>query len=250
MLDSVHRESSVAPARHDRPRAVGILAVQGDFALHARMLDRVGAPWLLVKHASDLNEAGALIMPGGESTTMLKFFEGENLGPALLDFAAAGKLIFGTCAGAILLAKEVLNPPQSHLGLIDITVERNAYGRQIDSAIRQGVLMNGASGETGKGQAGERHDEVLRDCHSRESGSLEGPGERGRPIEMVFIRAPIIRRIGDGVRVLGRAEGLPVLVEQSNILVATFHPELSDDETIHRYFLSKALHEGGRLRSF
>lgn len=206
---------------------VGILAVQGDFALHAKMLDRMGAPWMLVKHASDLSAAGSLIMPGGESTTMLKFFEGEKLGPAILDFAAAGKPIFGTCAGAILLAKEVLNPQQSHLGLIDITVERNGYGRQIDSAIRQGMLMNGASAGADK---------------KAPNGVHPGPGaasEHGRPIAMVFIRAPIIRRVGDGVRVLGRAEGLPVLVEQGNILAATFHPELTEDETIHRYFLNK-----------
>lgn len=221
-------------------KPTGILAFQGDFALHAKMLDRIGAPWLLVKHASDLIAAGLLIMPGGESTTMLKFFEGENLGPAILGFAAAGKPIFGTCAGAILLAKEVLNPNQSHLGLIDITVERNAYGRQIDSAIRQGMLMNGASGETAKGQADGPEDEVLHHRQSRESGNPERSGEHGQPIEMVFIRAPIIRRIGNGVRVLGRADGLPVLVEQENILVATFHPELTEDETIHRYFLSKS----------
>lgn len=223
-----------------RRKPTGILALQGDFALHGKMLDRIGAPWLLVKHASDLAAAGSLIMPGGESTTMLKFFEGECLGPAILDFAAAGKPIFGTCAGAILLAKQVLNPSQSHLGLIDITVERNAYGRQIDSAIRQGILMNGASGETAKGAIAEPANEAIHDRHSRESANLRSSGEHGRPIEMVFIRAPIIRRVGDGVRVLGRAEGLPVLVEQGNILVATFHPELTEDETIHRYFLNKA----------
>ncbi len=212
------------------------------------MLDRIGAPWLPVKHASDLANVGWLIMPGGESTTMLKFFEGENLGPAIVDFAAQGKPIFGTCAGAILLAKEVLNPNQSHLGLIDITVERNAYGRQIDSAIRQGILVNGASRETGKGPTAEPATEapigevpaaeLRHDRHSRESGNPQEFAGHGRPIEMVFIRAPIIRRVGEGVRVLGRAEGLPVLVEQGNILVATFHPELTEDETIHRYFLN------------
>jgi pyridoxal 5'-phosphate synthase pdxT subunit len=187
-------------------RPVGILAVQGDFALHAKMLDRIGAPWRLVKHASDLDEAGALIIPGGESTTMLKFFAGEGLAASIKKFAEAGKPVFGTCAGAILLAKDVLNPPQERLGLIDITVERNGYGRQIDSAVRQG------------------------DC----------PALADHPLEMVFIRAPVIRRVGEGVRVLGRAGGLPVLVEQENILAATFHPELTEDETIHRYFLKKS----------
>lgn len=185
---------------------VGILAVQGDFALHAKMLDRIGAPWRLVKHASDLDEASALIMPGGESTTMLKFFAGEGLAAPIKKFAEAGKPIFGTCAGAILLAQDVLNPPQERLGLIDITVERNGYGRQIDSTVRQG------------------------DC----------PVLADHPLEMVFIRAPVIRRVGEGVRVLGRAGGLPVLVEQGNILAATFHPELTEDETIHRYFLKKS----------
>jgi len=186
-------------------QSVGILAVQGDFELHAKMLERIGAPWKLVKHASDLKGVGGLIMPGGESTTMLKFFVNEGLGPALNEFASQGKPVFGTCAGAILLAKEVLNPPQESLGLLDVGIERNAYGRQIDSSVRRG------------------------DC----------PELADRPVEMVFIRAPIIRRVGGGVRVLGRSEGLPVLVEQGNILAATFHPELTEDETIHRYFLRK-----------
>ena len=235
-------------------KAVGILAVQGDFELHSKMLDRLGARWKLVKHATDLNRVAGLIMPGGESTTMLKFLSspaesrgeaairpravgdppgrpyamdsgqgrigarrclarnsgateqvGPPLGVAICQFAAQGKPIFGTCAGAILLAKEVLNAPQDCLGLIDITIERNAYGRQIDSAVRRG------------------------DC----------PELSARPLEMVFIRAPIIRRVGEGVRVLGRSDGLPVLVEQGNIVAATFHPELTDDETIHRYFLGK-----------
>jgi len=187
---------------------VGILAVQGDFELHSKMLDRIGASWKLVKHVSDLNEVDGLIMPGGESTTMLKFFSNEGLGAAVKDLVAQGKPIFGTCAGAILLAREVLNPPQDHLDLIDITIERNAYGRQVDSSVRRG----------------------------------ECPELSAHPVEMVFIRAPIIRRLGEGVRVLGRCGGLPVLVEQGNILAATFHPELTDDETIHRYFLSKSNH--------
>lgn len=187
----------------DKP--VGILAVQGDFEMHGAMLDRIGAPWKLVKHPQDLGEVSALIMPGGESTTMLKFFHAEALGPAVKRFAVEGRPILGTCAGAILLAKEVLNPSQDRLGLIDITIERNAYGRQVDSSVRRG------------------------DC----------PELSDRPVEMVFIRAPIIRRVGEGVRVLGRCDGLPVLVEQGNILAATFHPELTEDETIHRYFLKK-----------
>ncbi len=190
------------------PKPVGVLAVQGDFAMHAKMLERIGAPWKLIKRPADLREAGGLIMPGGESTTMLKFFAAEGLGEAVKEFAASGKPVFGTCAGAILLAKEVLNPPQEHLALMDITIERNAYGRQVDSAVRAG------------------------DC----------PELADHALEMVFIRAPIIRRVGDGVRVIGRADGLPVLVEQGNLLAATFHPELTDDETVHRYFLRTLSH--------
>ena len=186
-------------------RPVGILAIQGDFELHAKMLDRLGVPWKLVKHVADLREVGGLILPGGESTTMLNVFADEGMDTAIRGFAAAGKPIFGTCAGTILLAKEVLNPPQARLGLMDIAVERNAYGRQIDSSVREG----------------------------------ECPELADHPVEMVFIRAPIIRRVGQGVRVLGRADGLPVLVEQGPLLAATFHPELTEDETIHRYFLRK-----------
>lgn len=188
-----------------RANPVGILAIQGDFAMHAKMLDRIGAPWKLVKHEAELQGVSGLIMPGGESTTLLKFFSSEGLAKGIKDFAAQGKPIFGTCAGAILLAKEVLSPPQERLELLDITIERNAYGRQIDSAVRQG----------------------------------ECPELADHPVEMVFIRAPIIRRVGEGVGVLGRSGALPVLVEQENILAATFHPELAEDETIHRYFLNK-----------
>ena len=186
-------------------KPIGVLAIQGDFALHAKMLERIGAPYRLVKHASDLADVGGLIMPGGESTTMLKFFSNEGMGEAIKGFVASGQPVFGTCAGAILLAKEVLNPAQERLGLLDISIERNAYGRQVDSSVRRG----------------------------------ECPELSSRPVEMVFIRAPIIRRVGDAVRVLGRCDGLPVLVEQGNILAATFHPELTEDEAVHRYFIKK-----------
>ena len=186
-------------------KPIGVLAIQGDFAMHAKMLERISAPYKLVKHASQLAEVSGLIMPGGESTTMLKFFSKEGMGEAIKEFVAAGRPVFGTCAGAILLAKEVLNPAQERLGLLDITIERNAYGRQVDSSVRQG------------------------DC----------PALSERPVEMVFIRAPIIRRVGEAVRVLGRCDGLPVLVEQGNVLAATFHPELTEDETVHRYFIAK-----------
>lgn len=186
-------------------KPVGILAIQGDFAMHAKMLDAMAAPWKLVKHAADLEAVSGLIMPGGESTTMLKLFALEGMGAAIKEFAAQGKPIYGTCAGAILLAKEVLNPPQERLGLIDIAIERNAYGRQIDSSVQSGAC----------------------------------PDLADHPVEMIFIRAPIIRRVGAGVRVLGRCGNLPVLVEQGNILAGTFHPELTDDPTVHQYFLKK-----------
>jgi pyridoxal 5'-phosphate synthase pdxT subunit len=186
-------------------KPVGILAIQGDYAMHAKMVERIAAPWMLVKHASELEQVSGLIMPGGESTTMLKFFDEEGMGDAIRRFAGAGRPVFGTCAGAILLAREVSSPPQASLGLLDIAIERNAYGRQVDSSVRKG----------------------------------ECPEIASQPLEMVFIRAPIIRRTGPGVRVLGRCDDLPVLVEQGNLLAATFHPELTQDETLHRYFLMK-----------
>ena len=185
---------------------VGILAVQGDFAMHAKMLDQIGVPWKLVKHVEDFAGIDALILPGGETTTMLKFLAERKIGDAIRKFANQNKPVFGTCAGAILMAKEVLNPEQERLGLIDISIERNAYGRQVDSSVQQG----------------------------------ECPEISDQPVEMVFIRAPIIRRVGEEVKVLGQAGGLPVLVEQGNLLAATFHPELTTDETIHRYFVKKA----------
>lgn len=173
--------------------------------MHAQMLDRIGSPYRLVKHAAELQGVSALILPGGESTTLLKFFESEGMGAAIKAFAAEGKPILGTCAGAILLAREVLNPSQESLGLLDISIERNAYGRQNESSMRPVEFLE----------------------------------PQGLLVEMPFIRAPIIRRTGTGVRVLGRVGGLAVLVEQGNVLAATFHPELTEDETIHRHLLGR-----------
>ena len=189
----------------EKEKVIGILAVQGDFAMHARMLDQLDVPWKLIKHIEDFAGADALILPGGETTTMLKFLTERKLADAIKAFAKENKPVFGTCAGAILMAKEVLNSEQERLGLIDISVERNAYGRQVDSSVQQGECLEISN----------------------------------HAVEMVFIRAPIIRRVGEGVKVLGRVGGLPVLVEQGNLLAATFHPELTEDQTIHRYFLSK-----------
>ena len=191
---------------------IGILAVQGDFALHAAALDRLGAPHFLVKHPEQLNTASGLILPGGESTTILKFFAQAGWTEAIRDFAASGKPIFGTCAGAILLAKELVDSEQDRLGLMDIAVARNAYGRQIESSVRWGKC----------------------------------PQLSTEPMEMVFIRAPIIRRVGPEACVLGECDGLPVLVEEGNCLCATFHPEMTSDTTIHEYFLEKVNRSNGR----
>jgi 5'-phosphate synthase pdxT subunit len=179
--------------------AIGVFAIQGDFAAHARTLRRIGVDVIEVRRADDLEAADGLIVPGGESTTMLKFIEEENLAASITDFARRGKPIFGTCAGAILLAREVYNPAQVSLGLIDIGVERNGYGRQVDSFI--------AEVDT-----------------KIESGLLEA----------VFIRAPKIKRTGPEVEVLASLNGEPVLVREGNILAATFHPELTEDDRMHR----------------
>jgi 5'-phosphate synthase pdxT subunit len=184
-------------------KKVGVLALQGDFERHEKALSRVGAEPIEVRSAADLDKVDALVIPGGESSTMLKLLEEEQLLEPLRDFGARHS-IFGTCAGAILLASEVLNPPQRSLGLMDIGVERNAYGRQLDSRIAR-LKPEGLEGD----------------------------------LEAVFIRAPIIRRVGDRAKVLATYQGDPVLVEQGRHLVATFHPELTDDSRIHKMFLDK-----------
>ena len=193
---------------------IGVLAVQGDFAAHAAMLECVGATAREVRGTADIEGIDGLIMPGGESTTMLKFLIDEGLADAIREFAGSGRPVFGTCAGAILLAREVVGPAQPSLDLIDIVIERNAYGRQVDSFI--------AEAET----------------------TLDGG-----PMEAIFIRAPVIRRVGQAVDVLARLDSEAVLVRKSNILVATFHPELSDDERVHRLFVSMASGDGERVLS-
>ncbi|HTF38679.1 MAG TPA: pyridoxal 5'-phosphate synthase glutaminase subunit PdxT [Blastocatellia bacterium] len=182
--------------------AIGVLAIQGDFAAHARVLRRLGADVIEVRRANDLDASAGLIVPGGESTTMLKFIEEESLAESITDFARQGKPIFGTCAGAIVLARGVYNPAQASLGLIDIGVERNGYGRQVDSFI--------AEVET----------------------AIEGG-----PLEAVFIRAPRIRGAGPNVEVVASLNDEPVLVREGNILAATFHPELTEDTRVHSLFV-------------
>jgi 5'-phosphate synthase pdxT subunit len=180
---------------------VGVLALQGDFEAHRKALERAGAEAVEVRTASQLDSLGGLVIPGGESSTMLKLLDAENLFEPLRQFGLR-KPILGTCAGAILLAARVTNPGQKSLELVDIEIERNAYGRQLDSRVAH----------------------------------LEPDG-----VEAVFIRAPIIRRVGPGVKVLARYNGDPVLVEAGRHLAATFHPELSDDTRVHALFLSKAI---------
>jgi pyridoxal 5'-phosphate synthase pdxT subunit len=194
---------------------VGVLAVQGDFEAHAAMLARLGVDHVFVRTPRDLEGVDAVILPGGESTTQWKFLVEEGLDRSLIEHAAKGGAIFGTCAGAILLAREVHSPAQQSLGLADITVIRNGYGRQVASEVRHGETAISPE-----------------------------------PIEMVFIRAPIIERVGPEVSVLAKSEGQPVLIRQGQILVATFHPELTSETTVHQYFLHMARDRGnGHVRN-
>jgi pyridoxal 5'-phosphate synthase pdxT subunit len=186
-----------------------VLSLQGDFAAHGAALQRAGAEPVFVREREQLEEIDGLIIPGGESTTMLKLIDFMELREPLRRFAEQ-KPVFGTCAGAILLAADVQNPVQESFGLVDMTVERNAYGRQIDSRVARI----------------EPEAEFVRRA---------GAGD----VEAVFIRAPIIRRTGPDVRVLAEYDGDPVLVEQGKHLIATFHPELTGDTRVHRLFLSK-----------
>ena len=182
---------------------IGVLALQGDFALHARALEKSGVEAVEVRKPIELDEVDGLVMPGGESTTLLKLMDAWGFVPAIEKFHSGGKPIFGTCAGLIILAREVESPKQFSLGLIDVTVERNAYGCQRESFVAAGMAR------------------------------LEGDPI---PLEMVFIRAPRIRRVGPGVQVLAEHGGEPVMARQDRVLVATFHPELTDNTTVHRYF--------------
>lgn len=189
---------------------IGILAVQGDFDAHAAMLNELGAETVEVRTVADLDGCNGLILPGGESTTQLQFLAEEGLYDAIRKFSAKGGAIFGTCAGAILLATQVKNPPQDSLKLLDMTILRNGYGRQLASDVFFG------SSALKKG-----------------------------PLEMVFIRGPIIEKVAPGIRVLAKHEGKAVLVEKGHILAATFHPELTDDTTVHEHFLKLAANGSG-----
>lgn len=184
---------------------IGILAVQGDFAAHAAMLAGLGVESVEVRTPADLEGCKGLILPGGESTTQLQFLQEEGLYEAIQKFAENRGAIFGTCAGAILLATDVEHPKQDSLGLLEMTVFRNAYGRQIASDV------------------------------------VTGPTKlKKESLEMVFIRGPIIEKVGAGVETLAEYDGKPTLVRKDRILAATFHPELTSDPTVHELFLKIA----------
>src|SRR5271165_4942595 len=179
---------------------IGVLALQGDFDAHRRRLEELGAEAVLVRKAEQFDEIDGLVIPGGESTTFLKLLD-EACFRRLNEFVHS-KPTFGTCAGAIMLARQVENPHQPGLDALDITIRRNAYGRQIDSSI------------------------------------VEAPSALGgEPLEMVFIRAPLIERVGEGVEVLAKRDDDPVLVRKGSVMASTFHPELSEDMRVHQEFL-------------
>lgn len=184
---------------------IGVLALQGDYEAHAAALRRAGAEPCEVRRAAELDGLDGLVIPGGESTSMLRLMDYYGLMAPLRSFGARAP-IFGTCAGAILLATEVLNPPQPSLALVDMTIERNAYGRQLDSRVAR----------------------------------ITEHGLGGGGLEAVFIRAPIIRRVGAGARILATYLGDPVLVDFGRHMAATFHPELTADTRIHERFLARA----------
>ena len=187
--------------------SVAVLALQGDFEAHGAALARAGAAWHEARTADDVLGATALVIPGGESTTVQKLMEGTRIAEAIREVARRGDPVLGTCAGAILLARNILQPPAEGLGILDATVVRNAYGRQLDSTVVH-----------------------LTDLDRRVLGAA--------PLEAVFIRAPRFISVGPSVSVLARRNGDPVLVRQGSLLAATFHPELADDRRVLDLFLS------------
>jgi 5'-phosphate synthase pdxT subunit len=182
---------------------IAVLALQGDFGAHRRKLASMGIASFEARRPAELDAAAGLVIPGGESTTLWKFFEAEPWEESIARLAASGRPILGTCAGAIMLAREVTRPDQKGLGLLDIAVARNAWGRQVHSFV----------------------------------GSVEAPA-LGGPLPAVFIRAPRILRVGGGVEVLATLRGEPVLVRQGSVVAATFHPELTEDRRVHDFVFS------------
>ncbi len=183
---------------------IGVLGLQGDFAAHVKKLAALDVSAEVIRWPRDLAELDGLIIPGGESTTLLKLIDEYGFAEPLAEMVRRGGTVFGTCAGLILLAAEVSAPAQPSLGLIDIDAERNAYGRQVESFVGQGSWVNGSE------------------------------------LEMVFIRAPKITRVGPGVEILAEYDGEPVLVASGSVMAGSFHPELSGGSEVHQLFLEKA----------
>jgi len=189
----------------------GVLALQGDWDAHARVLNALGVETAQVRTAADLAAVDALVLPGGESTAMLRLMEPENLSEKIKERVRDGLPVLATCAGVILLAVAT-TPPQESLGLLDVDIERNAYGRQVHSRVAD-IDLEPTMGEPA---------------------TMEG----------VFIRAPRLTRTGPEVRILGRLDGDPVLVQQGGIIAATFHPELTDDDRVHRLLVNEEVDHG------
>ena len=184
---------------------IGALALQGDFAAHSTTMEHLGAAVRPVRKVTQLEGLDGLIIPGGESTTLIKLMDVFDFWEPLKHWIDEGHPVFGTCAGAILLAEEVRGPAQKRFGLIDITVERNSFGRQVDSF-------------EGRGR-------------------FRGTSQDSEEIDMIFIRAPRIIRVGTNVEALGDCRGDVVVARQDHVLVSTFHPELGSGSSIHEYFL-------------
>jgi 5'-phosphate synthase pdxT subunit len=198
----------------DASPRIGVLCLQGDYEAHGRVLQRLGVAWHDVRRPETLIGLDGLVLPGGESTTMWHFLAADGFALAIQRFAHDGGAVYGTCAGAILMARRVRNPDARGLALLDIDVERNSYGRQVASAVREALL-----------------DDVA---------GLDSGARSGQPIESVLIRAPRILRTGPGVRVRARLDGDPVWVEAGRMMATTFHPELGSELLPHRRFLDLA----------
>jgi 5'-phosphate synthase pdxT subunit len=196
-------------------KPIGVLALQGDFAAHGLSIEALGQPWVEIKYPEQVREISGLILPGGESTTLTKLLNQNSFMEEIISAARRGMPVYGSCAGAILLSQEVIGNDTATLGLMDVVTQRNAYGRQIDSFI------------------------AYEPCPAF------GPPD----LEMVFIRAPLVRRVGTGVEVLATCKDQPVFLRQGNALLTTFHPELSDDTRIHGLFVGMALEAEGATAS-
>ncbi|MBI5365638.1 MAG: pyridoxal 5'-phosphate synthase glutaminase subunit PdxT [Planctomycetes bacterium] len=192
---------------------IGVLALQGDFAAHVAALGDAGARAVECRTVAQVNAVNGLVIPGGESTTLLRLLDGTGIEGAVRALVARGGAVFGTCAGAILVARETVRPAQAAWGLLDITVERNAYGRQVDSF--EGAVPGGPFGAA--------------------------------PLPLIFIRAPRIRRVGPGVETLLALAGEPILVRAGRVLAGTFHPELTGDRRVHRAFVELCVARGAEV---